>query len=290
MPLITRFAPSPTGYLHLGHAYSAVFAYEQARAEGGRFLLRVEDIDPTRCRPEFSQALIEDLRWLGLTWEEPVRRQSEHIEDYAAALAKLRTMGLLYPCFCTRREIENEVRASASAPHLALRGPDGPVYPGTCRNLAPDEQAERLRRDHAANWRLDIAKALEVTGPLYWNDRAAGQVKAVPLDFGDVVLARKDVSTSYHLSVTVDDHLQHVTLVTRGKDLFRATDIHRLLQALLGFATPDYYHHELLTDATGRRLAKRDGDVTLRALRMSGRTAAEVRGMVGKARAGVAHS
>lgn len=286
MPLVLRFAPSPTGYLHLGHAYSALLAYETALAEEGRFLLRIEDIDPVRCKPEFAQAVLEDLRWLGLAWEEPVRRQSEHLEDYAAALAKLRKMGLVYPCFCTRREIENEVMASAAAPHLALQGPDGPVYPGTCRNLDPEERAQRLRRDHAANWRLDVAKALERTGPLYWNDRAAGRVSAAAQDFGDVVLARKDVPTSYHLSVTVDDHRQHVSLVTRGKDLFRATDIHRLLQALLGYETPDYHHHELLTDATGRRLAKRDGDVTLRALRASGKTAVEVREMVARGRRG----
>ncbi len=279
MLFTTRFAPSPTGYLHLGHAYSALFAYHAAQAEGGRFLLRIEDIDPVRCRPEFTEALLEDLRWLELTWEEPVRRQSEHMEDYAAALAKLREMGLLYPCFCTRREIEKEVMASATAPHLALQGPDGPVYPGTCRNLDPGEWAQRLARNEGANWRLDVAKALEMTGPLYWNDRAAGRVKAAPLEFGDVVLARKDVPASYHLSVTVDDRLQRVTLVTRGKDLFRTTDIHRLLQALLGVTTPDYHHHELMTDATGRRFAKRDRDVTLRVLRAAGKTAAEVRQM-----------
>jgi glutamyl-Q tRNA(Asp) synthetase len=279
MPLTTRFAPSPTGYLHLGHAYSALFAYEAARAEAGTFLLRIEDIDPLRCRPEFAQALFEDLRWLGLTWEEPVRRQSDHMEDYAAALAKLRKMGLLYPCFCTRREIEHEAMAAPAAPHLAPQGPDGPVYPGTCRNLDAGERALQLLRNEGANWRLDVAKAFAMTGSLYWSDRAAGRVEAAPQDFGDVVLARKDVPTSYHLSVTVDDHLQHVTLVTRGKDLFRATDIHVLLQTLLGYATPEYHHHELLTDVTGRRLSKRDRDVTLRALRAAGKTATEVREM-----------
>ena len=201
------------------------------------------------------------------------------MEDYAAALASLRTMGLLYPCFCTRREIEAEVTASAAAPHLAPHGPDGPVYPGTCRHLDPGERARRLLQNEGANWRLDVAKAVAMTGPLYWSDRAAGRIEAAPQDFGDVVLARKDVPTSYHLSVTVDDHLQRVTLVTRAKDLCRATDIHVLLQALLGYATPDYHHHELLTDATGRRLAKRDRDVTLRALRAGGKTVAEVRAM-----------
>ncbi len=282
MPVVTRFAPSPTGYLHLGHAYSALFAFEAARAEGGRFLLRIEDIDPVRRKPEFMEAIFEDLRWLELTWEEPVRRQSEHMEDYAAALAKLRSMGLLYPCFCTRREIEREVMASAAAPHLAPQGPDGAVYPGTCRKLDPDERARRLVRGEAASWRLDAAKAFAMTGPLSWNDRAAGRIEAAPLDFGDVVLARKDAPTSYHLSVAVDDCLQRITLVTRGKDLFRATDIHRLLQALLGYATPDYHHHELLTDSAGRRFAKRDKDTTLRALRASGKTAAEVREMASR--------
>jgi glutamyl-Q tRNA(Asp) synthetase len=280
MPVVTRFAPSPTGYLHLGHAYSALFAYEAARAAGGRFLLRIEDIDPARCKPEFVEAIFEDLRWLGLAWEEPVLRQSEHMEEYAAALAKLRAMGLLYPCFCTRREIEAEVMASAAAPH----GPDGKVYPGTCRALADEERAARLSRNEAASWRLDVAKALAMTGPLFWSDRAAGRIEAAPLEFGDVALARKDAPTSYHLSVTVDDCRQGVTLVTRGADLFRATDIQRLLQALLGFAAPDYRHHGLLTDAAGRRLAKRDKDVTLRALRQSGKTAAEAREMAATAR------
>ena len=282
MPPITRFAPSPTGYLHLGHAYSALFAYEAARKANGRFLLRIEDIDPIRCKAEFSDALMEDLRWLGLEWEEPVRRQSEHMADYAEALARLRAMGLLYPCFCTRREIEAEARGSAAAPHLPLAGPDGPVYPGICRQLDPEERLQRLRANQAANWRLDTAKALAVTGPLFWTDRDAGRVAAAPLDFGDVVLARKDVPTSYHLSVTVDDHLQGVTLVTRGKDLFRATDIHRLLQALLGYATPDYCHHALLTDEGGRRYAKRDRAVTLRALRDAGRSAREVWAMAAR--------
>jgi glutamyl-Q tRNA(Asp) synthetase len=279
MPLVTRFAPSPTGYLHLGHAYSALFAHEAARKSGGRFLLRIEDIDPVRCRPEFAEAVYEDLRWLGLSWEEPVRRQSEHMEDYAAAFEKLKAMGVLYPCFCTRRIIEQEAMASAAAPHLPLQGPDGPVYPGTCRTLDPDERAARLQRNVEANWRLDVAKAVAMTGPLSWRDRDAGRIEAAPLDFGDVVLARKDAPTSYHLSVIVDDGLQGVTLVTRGKDLFRATDIHRLLQALLRFDPPCYRHHELLRDANGRRFAKRDKDLTLRALRASGKTAAEAREM-----------
>ena len=275
--VVTRFAPSPTGFLHRGHAYSALFAFEAAQRMGGTFLLRSEDIDPVRCKSEFTEAIFEDLRWLGLIWPEPVRRQSEHLADYAAALERLRARGVLYPCFCTRRVIEAEVAAAGHAPHLAVSGPDGVVYPGTCRNLSADERMERLASAGQANWRLDVTKALALTGPLRWYDRARGDIEAHPQDFGDVVLARKDVPTSYHLSVTVDDHLQGVTLVTRGEDLFRATDIHRLLQALLGYKTPSYHHHPLLTDAAGKRYAKRDRAETLRELRAAGMTAQAVR-------------
>lgn len=266
---ITRFAPSPTGYLHLGHAASALFAFEAARRENGKFLLRIEDIDPTRCKPEYTQAIFEDLHWLGLNWEEPVRKQSEHMEDYAQALNKLHSLGVLYPCICTRSDIAREVEASAHAPHLPPHGPDGPIYPGTCR--------KRRQFPSSANWRLDIAKALQLTGPLYWHDRDKGRIEARPQDFGDIVLARKDIATSYHLSVTVDDHLQGITLVTRGEDLFRPTDIHRLLQALLGYETPEYHHHPLLKDASGKRFAKRDKAVTLRELRASGSTPEQIR-------------
>lgn len=263
---ITRFAPSPTGHLHLGHAYSALFAYNAAQKSGGHFLLRIEDIDPVRCKPEFAAAILEDLRWLGLTWEEPVRKQSEHLADYAVALDKLKQLGVLYPCFCTRSEIAEEAARSGHAPH----GLEGTVYPGTCRNFSHDQQQEKLQQHKTANWRLDIVKALRITGPVAWHDRAKGEVIAAPHDFGDVVLARKDVPTSYHLSVTVDDHLQRVNLVTRGEDLFRATDIHRLLQSLLGFETPEYHHHPLMLDESGRRYAKRDKSATLMNLRASG--------------------
>lgn len=270
--MITRFAPSPTGYLHLGHAYAALFAAKSAQ----KFLLRLEDIDPVRCRPEFTEAIFEDLRWLGLTWDEPVRRQSEHFADYQAALQHLHDMGLIYPCFCTRREVAAEAEAAGHAPH----GPEGPIYPGTCRALSAEERAAR-GSERAAVWRLDTAKAVARVGELYWEDRAERRIKADPLAFGDVVLARRDVPTSYHLSVTVDDHLQGVTLVTRGTDLFRATDIHRLLQALLGYAPPLYHHHKLLTDASGHRYAKRDKAVTLRALREQAWSAEAVRARVG---------
>ncbi|MGC2855086.1 tRNA glutamyl-Q(34) synthetase GluQRS [Novispirillum sp. DQ9] len=278
MPEITRFAPSPTGLLHLGHAYSALFA-ARAAGPGGRFLLRIEDIDPLRCQPAFTDALLEDLAWLGLRWEEPVRLQSRHLDDYAAALDRLRGMGLVYPCFCTRKDIQREVGDIHRAPH----GPDGaPLYPGTCRSLPAEEATAREAAEpHAL--RLDVARALALAGaPLTWHDRARGAQVARPEMFGDVVLARKDTPTSYHLAVTVDDALQGVTLVTRGHDLFEATHIHRLLQALLGLPTPDYHHHGLLTGPDGKRYAKRDQSLTLRALRESGMSVGEVMAMLGE--------
>jgi glutamyl-Q tRNA(Asp) synthetase len=271
----TRFAPSPTGRLHLGHAYSALFA-ARAAGDGGRFLLRIEDIDATRCRPAYSAALLEDLAWLGLTWEAPVRHQSRHMADYRAALERLEAQGLLYPCFCTRRDIQREIAAIHRAPH----GPDGPLYPGTCRALSAAERGDRRAAGEPYALRLDMAEARRRAGPLTWSDRAAGPRQAAPEAFGDVVLARKDTPTSYHLAVTVDDHLQGVTLVTRGVDLFAATDVHRLLQALLGLDVPAYCHHRLVAGPDGRRFAKRDNSLTLRALRDAGRTPAEVRAMV----------
>ncbi|HEV7371642.1 tRNA glutamyl-Q(34) synthetase GluQRS [Arenibaculum sp.] len=274
---VTRFAPSPTGLLHLGHAHSALFAWRAAREPGGRFLLRIEDIDPTRCRPEFDEALRRDLAWLGLSWPLPVRRQSEHMDDYAAALARLDALGVVYPCFCTRKDIEEEIARAGHAPH----GPDGPLYPGTCRRLAADERAARRDAGQPFALRLDVARAAALAGSLAWHDRAHGPLRAAPETLGDVVLARKDVPTSYHLSVTVDDHLQGVTLVTRGEDLFHATHLHRLLQALLGYEVPDYHHHGLLTDAQGRRLSKRDGALSLAALREAGRSPAEIRALAG---------
>jgi glutamyl-Q tRNA(Asp) synthetase len=277
MKTVTRFAPSPTGLLHLGHAHSALFGWKAARERDGVFLLRIEDIDPGRCRPEFERSLMEDLAWLGLTWPEPVRRQSNHLDDYRAALDRLGEIGVTYPCFCTRREIEDEIARAGHAPH----GPDGVLYPGTCRHLSEDERAMRIAAGDAFAVRLDVARACALAGPLSWHDEAAGTVGATPEILGNVVLARKDVPTSYHLSVTVDDALQGVTLVTRGRDLFHATHLHRLLQALLGLPVPDYHHHGLLTNDRGERLAKRDKAVSLRSLRESGRTPAEVRAMAG---------
>lgn len=270
---VTRFAPSPTGRLHLGHAYSALFAFDAARAMGGRFLLRIEDIDSGRCRPEFEAGIFEDLEWLGLEWEQPVRRQSAHMDDYRAALGRLAAGGLIYPCFCTRKEIA----ASSSAPH----GPEGPVYPGTCRSLTADEAAARIARGDSHALRLMMDRAIEqLSENLVWCDHGEGTVVASPRQFGDVVLARKDTPTSYHLAVTVDDALQGVSLVTRGHDLFQATHIHRLLQALLSLPVPEYHHHPLLVDEGGRRLAKRDRDRTLADLRAEGITAAEVRARI----------
>ena len=259
---VTRFAPSPTGRLHLGHACSALIAHDFARERGGIFRLRIEDIDPGRCREEFVEAIFEDLRWLGLPWDGAVILQSARLPLYAAALEQLRGMGLLYPCFCTRRDIA----ASASAPH----GPEGPIYPGACRRL---DNAERERRmaSQPHCWRIDMAQAVSRTGPLSWHDSIAGHIAADPLSHGDVVLARKDAPVAYHLAVTMDDATQGITDVVRGEDLFAATHVHRLLQALLDLPTPAYHHHPLLRDAQGRRLAKRDGAPTLASLRAQGR-------------------
>ena len=273
--VVTRFAPSPTGYLHLGHAHSALIGWRAARQAGGSFLLRIEDIDKTRCRPEFTAAILEDLAWLGLDWDGDVRVQSEHFADYRAALDRLGPRGLLYPCFCSRAAIKAEVARAGMAPH----GAEGPPYPGTCRALSAGERARRIEAGESFALRLDMAKALALTGPLWWEDDAAGRVAADPASHGDAVMARKDTPTSYHLAVTVDDALQGVSLVTRGEDLFAATHIHRLLQALLDLPVPRYRHHRLLTDAGGRRLAKRDRALALRALREAGRSAAEVRAM-----------
>ncbi len=263
--IVTRFAPSPTGRLHLGHAWSAWLAHRFARAQGGGFLLRIEDIDPGRCREEFIDGIVEDLAWLGLDRDGPVRRQSRHLDDYAAALERLKTMDLAYPCFCTRKEIEAEIAASGNAPH----GPDGPVYPGTCRHLSAAERDARMASEPHA-WRLDMAAAIARTGPLSWHDSRAGAITATPALFGDVVLARKDAPTSYHLAVVHDDALQGVTDIVRGEDLFAATHVHRLLQALLGLPTPRYHHHALIRDAEGRRLAKRDRAATIADLRATG--------------------
>lgn len=264
---ITRFAPSPTGLLHKGHAYSAMLAFRAAQAAGGRFILRIEDIDTTRCKQEFTQAIYEDLAWLGIAWETPVRIQSEHFDEYARALQQLKTLGVVYPCFCTRKEILAEVAQSPSAPH----GPDGPLYPGTCRTLSTDERNARIAAGDAHAWRLDLTTALSITGDnLVWHDTARGEIIASPQELGDVVLARKDTPTSYHLAVVHDDALQGITHIVRGEDLWHATHIHVVLQRLLDLPPPTYSHHSLLTDDRGVRFAKRDKAQTLKSIRESG--------------------
>jgi len=272
---ITRFAPSPTGYLHLGHALSALLGWQVARQGGGRFLLRIEDIDIRRCKPEFDEAIREDLAWLGIDWDGEVRRQSEHFDTYGAKLDELADRGLIYPCFCTRAEIAREVAQSVSAPH----GPDGPLYPGTCRGRSIAERRGLIAAGREFALRLDAAKAAALAGPYSFED-GGREITGEPLLFGDVVLGRKDTPTSYHLAVTLDDHLQSVTLVTRGEDLAPATHVHVLLQRLLGYPTPRYRHHRLLTDEHGKRFAKRDQSVTLRALRLAGVTPEEIRARV----------
>lgn len=281
---VTRFAPSPTGRLHLGHARSALGAWDAAQAAQGRFLLRIEDIDTTRCRPEYEAALVEDLGWIGLSWEQPVRRQSDHFADYTAALDALRNKGVLYRCFLTRREI---AEASASAPH----GSDGPVYLGPARPLSIDEEDALIAQGKPYAWRLSLAYSQDLLGEefahLEFVEQGAGPngehgtIRADPLRLGDVILARKDTPASYHLCVTHDDALQGVTHIIRGADLFESTHIHVLLQRLLGLPTPVYHHHPLMLDEHGRRYAKRDNAVTLASLRAAGVSPADVRGRVG---------
>jgi glutamyl-Q tRNA(Asp) synthetase len=268
--ITTRFAPSPTGYLHLGHAASAIAAYDFARANGGRFILRVEDIDLGRCRSEYVDALYEDLAWLGLRWETPVRRQSQHFLTYQNALQKLQAQNLIYPCFCSRADIA----AAITAPH----GPDAMHYPGTCKHL--ENATARIAAGDPHAWRLHVDRAVARAGTLTWQDTLAGTIIADGASLGDVVLARKETPTSYHLAVVVDDALQAITNVVRGQDLFHATHMHRLLQALLDLPTPQYYHHPLLLGPDGKRLAKRDASLSLRALRQTGATPQDIRAMI----------
>lgn len=264
--MTTRFAPSPTGHLHIGHAYAAVVARDLTRDAGGTFLLRFEDIDFTRVRPEYYDAIEEDLRWLDIEWSGTPLRQTDRQPAYAAALDTLREQSLVYPCFCTRKDIQIEIAGIANAPH----GPEGPLYPGTCRDLAPDRRNRLLNAGHPHCWRLDATAAARATGPLTFTDRLRGTTTVDPGLLGDVILARKDIATSYHLAVVVDDAYQGITHVTRGSDLVPSTHVHRLLQALLGLPEPAYHHHALVSDADGKRLAKRDRATTLRDLRESG--------------------
>ena len=279
MPSVFRFAPSPNGYLHLGHALSALLNADRARASGGRLLLRIEDIDETRCRPEYEAAIYEDLRWLGLAWEEPVRRQSEHFADYRHVLGQLEAMGLVYTAFESRAEI---------AALATGRDPDGaPLYPGTAKTMTAAERNERIASGAPYALRLDMAAALARVPRLAWEETGAGPsgetgtVVADPAAWGDVILARKDTPTSYHLAVVVDDAAQGVTDVVRGRDLFHATSVHRLLHALLGLPAPLYHHHRLLLDADGRKLSKSTQATGLRELRAQGLTPTDIRRLVG---------
>ena len=259
--MLTRFAPSPTGDLHLGHAYSAVLAHDAARAANGRFVIRIDDIDGSRSREDYVAASLADLAWLGLGWDGKPVRQSARLGDYATALDTLRARGLVYSCFCTRADIA----ASLSAPH----GPSGPVYPGTCRDLPAAERERRMATEPHC-WRLDMARAVLTTGALAWEEQGQGERIADPLAHGDIVLARKDAPASYHLASTLDDAMMGVTHIIRGADLLASTDVHRLLQALLALPTPLYRHHPLVCGPDGKRLAKRDAAASLASLRAAG--------------------
>ena len=275
--LRTRFAPSPTGWMHLGHALAAKVARDLARASGsGVFLLRHEDIDGERVREHFYQAIEDDLRWLGLDWDGPPLRQTTRAAAHEEALEQLRAADLLYPCFCTRREIREEIQRMGGAPHAG----ESPPYPGTCRRLPADIRRARIAAGDSHAWRLNAEAIAERTGPLDFTDLRFGRIEVDPHRLGDVVLARKDIGVAYHLAVVVDDAWQGITHVTRGEDLLDATHVHRLLQAWLGLAEPVYLHHQLVTDASGKRLAKRDESMTLRALRDGGATADDVMAMI----------
>ena len=283
MPPVFRFAPSPNGELHIGHAYSALVDLDLCARAGGRFLLRIEDIDRTRCRPEFEALIYRDLGWLGLAWEVPVRRQSAHMDAYAGALDRLTRMGLVYPSFMSRGEI-----AAASGRGAGPRDPDGaPLYRGHERDLADTEAAARIAAGQSYALRLRMDRAVALAGPLSWvedgdgRQPGTGDITADPSAWGDVVIARKETPASYHLSVVVDDADEGVTHVVRGRDLFHATSVHVLLQKLLDLPTPTYHHHRLVVDADGRKLSKSDRDTSLRSLREAGRTAQDVRRMVG---------
>jgi glutamyl-Q tRNA(Asp) synthetase len=288
---ITRFAPSPTGRLHLGHAFAAITAHETARRSGatGRFLLRIEDLDQTRARDEFIDGIYEDLAWLGLNWEQPVLCQSTRGDAYRTALETLELKELIYPCFCTRREISDELSRAAEAPHGGVSNAGTGIYPGTCRQLTKAERVDRIQQGQRYALRLDCAKALEYCTDLTFVELTGGPnaergVIPVRVDlFGDVVLSRKDLPAAYHLAVVVDDAYQGVTVVTRGNDLFGAAHLHRVLQRLLGLPVPRYSHHRLILDETGRKFSKRDQAITLSSLRNGGMTPADIRARVSSA-------
>ena len=272
----TRFAPSPTGHLHLGHAYAAQVAWQLAQSLDGEFLVRFEDIDHTRVRNEFYSSTLDDLKWLGFhSFPEP-ESQLDHLADYQRALETLQSLGVVYPCFCSRRDIQSEIENIPRAPH----GPEGPLYPGTCRHLSPAERIAKESDHHPPVWRLDAAKVAGITGPLTFSDGRLGTFSVDPHLLGDVILARRDIGTSYHLAVTLDDARQQITHVTRGEDLLSSTHVHRLLQALLELPEPQYLHHALVTDDDGCRLAKRDAARALHQLRGQGPSPREIFAML----------
>lgn len=293
---VFRFAPSPNGALHLGHALSATLNFDLARRTGGRFLLRIEDIDVARCTPELEAAIYDDLAWLGLAWEEPVRRQSEHFADYEGVLKKLVRAELVYPAFMSRGEMRAYISEAGDHGRTWPRDPDGvPHYPPADRKLSQRERRRRIDSGAPFAWRLDVGAALaRIDQPLVWSEfpdeslAGASRVEARPQDWGDIVIARKDVPTSYHLSVVLDDAVQGVTHVVRGRDLFHATSVQRLLQELLGLPEPIYFHHRLMLGEDGRKLSKSSRDTGLGALRAQGVTQDEVRKMIGAARQALA--
>lgn len=274
--MVTRFAPSPTGLLHLGHAYAAAYAYDFAMENGGSFLLRFEDIDTTRVRDEYYLAIEQDLSWLGVHWDGTPIRQRDRLSEYLEALEKFKSLGVVYPCFCTRLEIQQEIESMGNAPH----GPEGALYPGLCKSLSATERDNRIGAGDSHCWRLDTYAAAKLVGPLIFEDEIKGRTDVDPFLLGDVILARKDIATSYHLAVVIDDAFQKITDVTRGEDLVASTHVHRLLQKLLGLPAPVYHHHRLILDDQGKRLAKRDDALSIRALREQGKSSAEVLAMM----------
>ena len=274
----TRFAPSPTGHMHLGHVFSALFAYEAAKKLGGKFILRIEDIDSQRSSKLFEESIYEDLDWLQISFSKEIRHQSDHMEDYKAAINELIKLDMIYPCFCSRSEIKAEIMRAGNAPHVE----DYSVYPGTCRRLSVEERKAKIEQNLSYAWRLNIRAASKKFGNLLWNDLRLGK-HTVPVGIiGDVVLARKDTPTSYHLSATLDDHIQRIGLVTRGEDLVNATHIHKILQVILGLKSPTYLHHPLILDSNGVRLSKRTRAQTVKSLKASGLKREDVIDLFGK--------
>ena len=274
----TRFAPSPSGHMHLGHAFSAIFSYELAKKLGGKFILRIEDIDQQRSNHLFEESIYEDLDWLNIKYDRKVRRQSQHMDDYRAAVGELKKLGFIYPCFCSRSDIKAEIMRAGNAPHEG----ENVFYPGTCRRLSMDERNKKLKNEKNYAWRLNIRAAAKKLGNLLWKDLRLGNQNVPVGTIGDVILARKDIPTSYHLSVTLDDHLQRVGIVSRGEDLVESTHIHKILQLLLGLKSPLYLHHPLIMDSNGKRLSKRNRAQTVKSLKSKGYKREDVIDLFGK--------